>query len=168
MKHIKLTALITITLIALGACKQKEQTPPVRLPEQSKENIIKIPFDERGGVKVIPVKLNGVSMDMIYDTGCSGVHLSLIELQQMAKQGKFSSDDIIGVNYSCIADGSIVKNGEILLHSIEISPGLVLENIKATVALNQDAPLLLGDEVLDNIASSIEVDNIAKTINFKK
>ena len=107
-------------------------------------------------------------MDMIYDTGCSGVHLSLLELQQMAKQGKFSADDIIGVNYSCIADGSIVQNGEILLHSVEISPGLVLENIKATVALNQDAPLLLGDEVLDNIARSVEVDNIAKTINFKK
>lgn len=168
MKLIKQFFVVAFILVLLGACRNEKQAPPVKLPGQNSENVIKIPYEERGGVKVIPVKLNGVSMDMIYDTGCSGVHLSLLELQQMAKQGKFSADDIIGVNYSCIADGSIVQNGEILLHSVEISPGLVLENIKATVALNQDAPLLLGDEVLDNIARSVEVDNIAKTINFKK
>ena len=123
---------------------------------------------KEAGVKVIPVKLNGVSMDMIYDTGCSGIHLSLLELQTMAKNGKFSSDDVIGTSYACIADGSIVQNGEILLHSVEISPELIIENVKATVALNQEAPLLLGDEVLDKIAQKVEVDNVNKTINFKK
>ena len=48
-------------------------------------------------------------MSMIYDTGCSGVHLSLNELQTLFKNGKFSEDDIIGSNYSQIADGSIVR-----------------------------------------------------------
>lgn len=160
--------ILTLLVFVLASCIDGTKKPPVTLPGSDKSDVISIPYDERGGVKVIPVKLNGVSMDMIYDTGCSGIHLSLLELQTMAKNGKFSSDDVIGTSYSCIADGSIVQNGEILLHSVEISPELIIENVKATVALNQEAPLLLGDEVLDKIARKIEVDNVNKTINFKK
>lgn len=167
MKRRELILSAFLSILFIGCTDSKKQ-PPVKLPDSDEAFVTKIPYEERGGVKVIPVKLNGVSMDMIYDTGCSGVHLSLLELQQMAKQGKFSSNDVLGVSYSCIADGSIVQNGEIMLHSVELAPDLVLENVKATVALNQEAPLLLGDEVLDNIASKIEVDNIGKTINFKK
>lgn len=152
----------------LTSCNSGTKQPPVKLPGQiTSKEVISIPYDLRDGLKVIPVKLNGVSMDMIYDTGCTGIHLSLLELQTMAKNGKFSASDVIGTSYSCIADGSIVENGEILLHSVEIAPELIIENVKATVALNQEAPLLLGDEVLDRIAKKVEVDNVNKTINFK-
>lgn len=160
--------IFALLVFVLASCNDGAKKPPVTLPGSDNSGVVSIPYDERGGVKVIPVKLNGVSMDMIYDTGCSGIHLSLLELQTMAKNGKFSADDVIGTSYSCIADGSIVQNGEILLHTVEISPELIIENVKATVALNQEAPLLLGDEVLDRIAQKIEVDNKNKTINFKK
>lgn len=108
-------------------------------------------------------------MSMIYDTGCSGVHLSLNELQTLFKNGKFSEDDIIGSNYSQIADGSIVENGLINLREVEIGgeDGLVLHNVEATVALNQNAPILLGNDVLDELAS-VKVDNVNKTINFTR
>lgn len=158
---------VLIVSFFLVSCETKKQ-PPVQLPGMNKSNVIEVPFEERGGVKVLAVKLNGVSMDMIYDTGCSGLHLSLLELQQMAKQGQFSETDVLGSAYSSIADGSIVENGVILLRTVEVAPELVLENVRATVALNQEAPVLLGDEVLDNIAQKIEVDNVHKTINFTK
>lgn len=43
----------------------------------------------------------------------------------------------------------------------------MLHNKTATVALNQVAPILLGNAVLDELAS-VEVDNVKKTINFYK
>ena len=80
-----------------------------------------------------------------------------------------SEDDIIGSNYSQIADGSIVENGLINLREVEIGgeDGLVLHNVEATVALNQNAPILLGNDVLDELAS-VKVDNVNKTINFTR
>ena len=151
------------------SCNNGNKKPPVDLSNIKTESEISIPYTEVNGVKTIPVKLNGVSMDMIYDTGCSGVHLSLLELQTLHKNGKFSEDDVIGTTFSQIADGSIVQNGVIVLREIEIGgkDGIVLSNVEASVALNQEAPILLGNGVLDKVAS-IEVDNVKKTINFKR
>lgn len=153
----------------LASCKQKNDKPPYQLDTRSKPSI-SISYEEMGGVKVIPVRLNGVTMNMIYDTGCSGIHLSLNELQTLYKNGKFGQEDILGVEYSSIADGSIVENGSINIKEIKIGDGddcIVLHDKKATVALNQVAPILLGNEVLDELAS-VEVDNVNKKINFYK
>ena len=106
-------------------------------------------------------------MDMIFDTGASGVHISLHELQTLQKNGQFSEADCIGTSLSQIADGSIVKNGLIILRKVAITEDVILTDIEASVALNQEAPLLLGNNVLDEF-SSIEIDNENKTINFKK
>ena len=43
----------------------------------------------------------------------------------------------------------------------------MLHNVEATVALNQNAPILLGNDVLDELAS-VKVDNVNKTINFTR
>lgn len=164
--YILLCLGVTFTITS---CKQRSDRPPYQLDNQSKPSI-SISYEEMGGVKVIPVKLNGVTMNMIYDTGCSGIHLSLNELQTLYKNGKLSQDDILGVKYTSIADGSIVENGSINIKEIKIGDGencIILHNKEATVALNQVAPILLGNEVLDELAS-VEVDNVKKTINFYK
>lgn len=163
MKNILL--VFSAAIIMMTSCQSKPTAPPVNLNKHAQ---VKVAYEERDGLKVIPVKLNGVSMDMIYDSGCTGVHLSLLELQQLVKQGCFSEEDILGTTLSTIADGSIVENGKILLHSIEIGPDLVLEDVEATVSLNHEAPLLLGNSVLDELATNIEVDNVAKEIIFTK
>ena len=156
-------------VLACSSCNTKGKKPPVDLSGLNSVTDISIPYTELNGVKTIPVKLNGITMSMIYDTGCSGVHLSLNELQTLFKNGKFSEDDIIDSNYSQIADGSIVENGLINLREVEIGgeDGLVLHNVEATVALNQNAPILLGNDVLDELAS-VKVDNVNKTINFTR
>ena len=146
-------------------------TSPIKLPSQggkrSARSTIKVPYVERSNVKVITVKLNDVSMDMIFDTGASGVHISLHELQTLLKNGQFSEADCIGTSLSQIADGSVVENGLIILRKVAITEDVVLTDIEASVALNQEAPLLLGNNVLDEF-SSIEIDNENKTINFKR
>ena len=167
--NIFLISILSSMFIVCASCEKKASNPPYNL-EQSTKTCISIPYEDFGGVKVIPVKLNGVTMNMIYDTGCSGLHISLNELQTLSKNGKVSQDDVLGVSYSTIADGSIVQNGLINIKQIEIGnndESIKLENIQASVALNQDAPILLGNAVLDELAS-VEVDNVEKTINFYK
>lgn len=128
--------LIVFFIIIACSCEKKPSRPPYNL-EHYTNSCISIPYEDFGGVKVIPVKLNGITMSMIYDTGCSGIHISLNELQTLFKNGKISNDDILGYSYSNIADGSIVQNGLINIKQIEIGnedESIKLENIQASVA----------------------------------
>ena len=156
-------------LLTLVSCKPKNDRPPYQLDNPNTATI-SIPYEDIGGVKTIPVKLNGITMNMIYDTGCYGIHLSLNEVQTLYKNGKLTENDILGSDYSSIADGSIVEVGKINIKEIVIGTddnALILHNKEARVSLNQIAPILLGNEVLDELAS-VEVDNVGKTINFYK
>lgn len=164
--------LFVIFVCVLSSCGNSNSgKTPIKLPSQggkrSARSTISVPYTERGNVKIIPVKLNDVSMDMIFDTGASGVHISLLELQTLLKNGQFSEADCIGTSLSQIADGSVVENGLIVLRKVSITDEIELTDVEATVALNQEAPLLLGNNVLDEF-SSIVIDNDNKTINFKK
>lgn len=154
--------------VCLVSCKEKTQKKPPIDFSQNTSNVIKVKFDDRNNNQIwIPVKLNGVTMDMLYDTGFNGsVSMSLLEVQTLAKQGRFSESDVLGTSYSSIADGSIVENGVIRLHTLEIAEDLVLQNVYAQVAMNQNAPMLLGREVFSQIASKVEVDNVNMTLNI--
>ena len=162
--------LIIGLLVTVVSCKPKNDRPPYQLDNPNTATF-SIPYDDLGGVKTIPVKLNGVTMNMILDTGngASGVHLSLNEVKTLAKNGVLKTEDILNAKYTNIADGSIVENGRLNIRELQIGDedGILLHNIEATVALNQNAPILLGNEVLDQFAS-FEIDNVNKTINFYK
>ena len=168
MRKIYIVLSLFLVLVTFVSCGQKQpKQPPIDF-SQYETNVIKIKFDDRNNNQIwIPVKLNGVSMDMLYDTGFNGtVSMSLLELQTMAKQGKFSENDVLGTSYSSIADGSIVENGIILIHTLHLTDELELTNVRAQVALNQDAPVLIGREVFNQISSKVEVDNINNTLNI--
>ena len=167
MKQINI-ALLIFCAAFLTSCKKTNQAPPYDLGSDDYD-VVSIPFEEMGGVKVIPVKLNGITMNMIFDSGCSGLSISLNELQTLYKNGKFDQSDVIGVSYATIADGSIVENGAIRIREIGIGgeDGITIRNVEASVTLNQNAPLLLGNGVLDEV-ESVEVDNVEKVINFRR
>lgn len=65
-----------------------------------------------------------------------------------------------------IADGSIVENMVINLKEVIIADQIFCPNVEATVSKNIDAPLLLGNEIL-NRTESYTIDNINRTIIFK-
>lgn len=153
----------------LCSCGSGGSKPPYKLDGAAKADL-SIPFEEERGVKLVTVHMNGVPMNMIFDTGCSGVSISLHELITLAKNGKIAEEDILGTTYASIADGSIVENGTVNIKEIKIGEGddkIVLHNIEASVALNLEAPILLGNGVLDNVAS-FEIDNVGKRINFRR
>ena len=167
-----LYAILALAFIlpSCGGSDSKKEAPIV-LPSQggarSNRSVIKIPYTERGNVKIVPVKINDVSMDMIFDTGASGLHISLLELQRLQQNGQISESDYMGTSFAQIADGRIVENAVIRLRKVSIDNQINLENVNAFVSRSLDAPLLLGNNVLDQF-SSVEIDNEAKTINFRK
>lgn len=130
-------------------------------------NEVCIPFSEEGGVKLIDVTVNGqFTVKMILDSGCSGTLISIAEAKYLYEKGCFTKDDILGTTHSQIADGSIVENMVINLKQLVIGDQISCSNVTATVSSNAQAPLLLGNEVL-NRAPSYSVDNENKIIKFK-
>lgn len=167
MKTNYITNFLLAFLLTFVACGNNKSKPlPVDFSKHS--SVVKIKYDDRDNNQIwIPVKLNGITMDMLYDTGFNGtVSMSLLELQTLAKQGKFKESDILGTSYSSIADGSIVENGVVLLHTIQLADNLELTNVKAQVSMNQEAPVLIGREVFNQVASKVEVDNLNMTLNI--
>lgn len=134
--------------------------------EMTDSEIISVPFKERNGVKYVNVSVNGFGFEMIFDTGCSGTLISVAEANYLYQKGFLSQDDILGVTQSQIADGSIVENMVINLREVIIDEKISCPNVIATVSANNDAPLLLGNEILNRVAA-YAIDNQSKTINFK-
>lgn len=129
--------------------------------------VIAVPYRMEGGVKKVNVTINDViGVDMIVDTGCSGALISLSEARYLAEKGALTSDDILGTTQSQIADGSIVENGVVLLRKVSIGGKITATDVTATVSENLNAPLLLGNEVLDRV-KSISIDNEGQQILFE-
>lgn len=137
-----------------------------QISDPSEEEVI-VPFEEQGGVKLIDVTVNGqFTVKMILDSGCSGTLISIAEANYLYEKGCFSPDDILGVSQSQIADGSIVENMVINLKELVIGGQISCSDVTATVSANAQAPLLLGNEVLNRVPS-YSVDNQNKFIKFK-
>ncbi|MBR1789232.1 MAG: retroviral-like aspartic protease family protein [Bacteroidaceae bacterium] len=150
--------LLGISFFLLAACSQEKTGTSESQPEKAvtKDSVkledtrIGIKMTKSGGVYQIPCYVNGVKMNFIFDTGASNVSISLTEAAFLAKNGYLEDDDYIGTSQSQIADGSVVENMEINLHSIEIE-GIMLTDVKATVVKSIDAPLLLGQSALKKL-----------------
>lgn len=184
MKAMKLTTVLAV--IMLVACDGKKNKPTFydnRLDTETSSfasesevstdyeqitdaDIISIPFSERNGVKYVNVSVNGFGFEMIFDTGCSGTLISVAEANYLYQKGYLTKEDILGVGQSQIADGSIVENMVINLKEVVLDHKIRCTNVTATVSANNNAPLLLGNEVLNRVAA-YAVDNENQTINFK-
>lgn len=103
-----------------------------------------------GGVYQIPCYVNGVKMNFIVDTGAANVTISLTEALFLYKNGYLEDADILGKSNSVVADGSIVENMEINLHSIEVG-GIMMTDVKAVVVKSIDAHLLLGQSAIQKL-----------------
>ncbi len=128
--------------------------------------IVAVPFREEAGVKYVKVSVNGFGFEMIFDTGCSGTLISVAEANYLYAKGYLTDEDYLGKSKSQIADGSIVENMVFNLKEVIIDGKIRCMDVTATVSANSNAPLLLGNEVL-NRAASYTIDNEGSVINFK-
>ena len=172
--HILISSVLIIVLCcSCGGNKKssREQFDPTIWTEDfisENSDYISIPYTEYGGVKCIPVRINGApaTYDMIVDTGCSGVLISMKEAQYLAQSGLLSESDYRGNTLSSIADGSIVENMVFNIREMIIGNEIVCTNVEVTVSNSIQAPMLLGNGVFDRI-SEWTIDNESKTIKFK-
>ena len=152
-------------MVLAALCVACRQEPAPTLDIYEEESLYEVPFEKRQGVRFVKVKVNGAELEMIFDTGASGVSLSLTEAIYLFKQGKLSPDDIKGRTYSQIADGSIVEGMLINIRQLALGEGLIAENVKATVVGNMEAPLLLGNSAIEDFGS-FEIDDVNEVIRF--
>lgn len=129
------------------------------------DNVVEVPFKKQGGIRTIQVKINDcVEYPMIFDTGCSGMSISILELASLIKHGYISEDDLVGVTQAQIADGSIINEAVVNLRKLKIGD-YECSNVQASISENSGAPLLLGNGALKNV-ESFRVDDDARVIKF--
>lgn len=76
------------------------------------------------------------------------------------------SDDIKGKEYYSVATGEIHEGTTIRLREIKIGDA-ILRNVDASVVHNQQAPLLLGQTVLERFGT-VTIDNINSKLIIKQ
>ena len=118
------------------------------------------------GVYEVPCSINGLSLKFIFDTGASDVSISSVEASFMLKNGYLTKEDIKGKEYYSTATGEIHEGTRIRLREIKIGDA-VLKNVEASVVQNQQAPLLLGQSVLERFGT-ITIDNINSKLLIKQ
>lgn len=111
---------------------------------------ITIEMTPKGNVYSLPGKINGLELNFIFDTGASDVYLSMTEAIFMLKNGYLVQNDFTGISYSQIANGEIVENTTVLLREVEIG-GIKIQDVTASISHNLDAPLLLGQSVIQKL-----------------
>ena len=110
-----------------------------------------------GGTYELSCTINGLPLQMTFDTGASNVSISSLEASFMLKNGYLSEKDIKGKDYYVMADGQVSEGTRVNLRELKIGE-TVLRNIEASVSKNQKAPLLLGQSALEKFGK-ITIDN---------
>lgn len=134
---------------------KKERKPRKDRSTKTKGKTI-IKMEKRNGVYYVPVELNGVKMDFIFDTGAGIISISEKEATLLMKQGTLTKDDVKGTSKFRDANGDISEGTLINLKTIKIG-NVTLKDIEASVVHNEIAPLLLGQSAFEEFGK-ISID----------
>lgn len=107
-----------------------------------------IKMKPENGIYMIPVEINGVQLNFVFDTGASLISISSDEASNLYNQGLLTNDDILGKSQFVDANGDISEGVIINLTSVKIG-NRTLYNIFACVSEGQNSPLLFGQSALE-------------------
>jgi len=124
----------------------------------------KVSMRKEGGVYLVPITVNGLNLDFIFDTGASSISLSSAEAMVMLRQGQITQDDIVGQKQFQDATGGVSVGTIVLLRTVQIGD-ITLENVEASIVDNIQAPLLLGQTALAKFGK-VTIDYNHNTIEF--
>ena len=139
-----------------------EQNSSFGTPLYTSPQKVTVSFTVENGVNKVKCKVNDLPLFFIFDTGASKVTISSIEATFMYKNGYLTQNDFGSSEYFSTASGEVVEGTVVNLRTVDIG-GVKLNNVKATVVHNQNAPLLLGQSVLSRLGK-IEIDNVNKLL----
>jgi len=106
------------------------------------------------GIYTLPCKVNGIPLELIFDTGASDVSLSFEEASKMIKLGLIDKSDFLGSKYYQDASGNLTEGFRVNIRVLEIDK-IILKNVEATILKTNNAPLLLGQSALKKIGQII-------------
>ena len=121
------------------------------------EEEVDIPFVKEGVMCKVACAVNSLPLHFIFDTGASDVSMSTVEASFMLKNGYLKPQDLSGKEYYMTASGEIAEGTKVKLREV-VFGGLKLTNVKASIVKSQNAPLLLGQSVLQQLGK-IQIDN---------
>jgi aspartyl protease family protein len=122
-------------------------------------------MEVENGVRYVWIEVNGIRLRFIFDTGASNICVSPAEASVLYRQGTLKKEDILSTQYFQDATGRISEGTKINLRIVKVG-NIELRNVEATVIDNVNAPLLLGQTVLERFGS-IEIDNNNNIIILK-
>ncbi len=138
--------------------------PKVDRVERKVGGHTKVSMRKEGGVYLVPITVNGLNLDFIFDTGASSICLSSAEAMVMLRQGNITKDDIVGQQQFQDATGGVSVGTIVMLHTVQIGD-ITLENVEANIVDNIQAPLLLGQTALAKFGK-VTIDYNHNTIEF--
>ncbi len=100
----------------------------------------------------LPIKVNGIPMEFIFDTGASIISISLTETLFLLKQGLLYDDDFLGETRFSDATGTISEGTLLNLREVQIGTKTIY-NVRASIVHNLEAPLLLGQSALNQFGT---------------
>jgi aspartyl protease family protein len=124
----------------------------------------KVSMRKEGGVYLVPITVNGLNLDFIFDTGASSISLSSAEAMVMLRQGQITQEDVVGQQQFQDATGGVSVGTIVLLRTVQIGD-ITLENVEASIVDNIQAPLLLGQTALAKFGK-VTIDYNHNTIEF--
>lgn len=145
---------------------EDEDVEEAELSETFGKNYVAVPYTEMyGNTIMLSVKINGVGLDMIFDTGATSTCITVAEAQYLYDKGRLSEEDILDVQAYQTADGNIRVGLRIVLREVAIGESILLNDVEALVVEDQLAPLLLGQSVLKNF-KEVSVDRKNRVVKF--
>ena len=130
----------------------------ILVAEAKEDTISEIAFTRHaGGTFEVPCQINGLPLQMIFDTGASDVTISSVEANYMLKNRYLSDRDIKGRRYYQVATGELSPGAVITLREVMIGD-VLLKDVEASVVNNQHAPLLFGQSAMERFGT-ITIDN---------
>jgi clan AA aspartic protease (TIGR02281 family) len=129
---------------------------------RTNRNVIQM-IKTQGGTYDIPVQINGVlKINFILDSGASDVSISADVALTLLKTGTVSDNDFIGTQEYKFANGSVATSKVFLLNEIKIG-GFIIKKVRASISNSIDAPMLLGQSVLQRLGK-FTIDNSNHTL----
>lgn len=148
--------------------QKKDSVPKKRNPKDSAKYLndsivwvqtdhpkLAVKLEHEDNCYIVPVKLNGIPMKMMLDTGAANITISIIEYEFFKRQ-HLLSEKCVGEAECSIADGSTVQAYTTKIAEVNIG-GEIVKDVECVVMPQSDAPLLLGMNVLKKFGN-IRID----------
>lgn len=139
--------------------EKKDSVPKKRNPKDSVKYLndsivwvqtdhpkLAVKLEHENNCYTVLVKVNGIPMKMLLDTGAANMTISIIEYEYLKRHGSLS-EKCVGETECTIADGSVVKAYTTKISEVNIG-GEVVKDVECDIMPQTDATPLLGMNVL--------------------